>query len=66
MPDQQDVDRQDRDAAHVADRAPTPDEERAADEATGAQDDEERRRVAEHYQEMARTGAEVEGEGKVG
>jgi len=46
-------------AAHDADRPPTPEEEAAVD---GRVADPE---VARHEQEMSRTGAEVEGEGRI-
>jgi hypothetical protein len=46
-------------AAHRADRAPTPDEEAAAEE--GELDPE----VAAHEREMGRIGAEVKGEGQI-
>ena len=45
-----------------ADREPTSDEENKADEVAGDVDVEE---VAEHYEEMAERGANVEGEGKI-
>jgi hypothetical protein len=46
----------------VADRAPTPEEERAADEAAVRVDVDE---VAEHYEEMTELGAKVRGEGQI-
>lgn len=46
--------------APEADRAPTPDEARAADAAARAVDVQ---RVGEHFQDMAATGASVKGEG---
>jgi hypothetical protein len=45
------------------DRMPTPEEERLAEEVAGEVDVDA---VGEHYGEMARTGAEVEGEGRIG
>ena len=45
-----------------ADRMPTPDEERAAERAAGDVDLEE---VGEHYEEMAKKGASVRGEGEI-
>ena len=50
------------DAEHEPDRAPTPDEERAADRNADAADAE----VAEHYDAMLERGAAQEGEGKPG
>jgi hypothetical protein len=49
---------------HQADRAPTPEEERAAErgkEEAGADPTE----VAEHFEEMADIGAHVKGEGEI-
>jgi hypothetical protein len=46
-------------AAHTADRAPTPDEEAAAEGNTLEPG------VSEHEQEMGRIGADVKGEGKI-
>jgi hypothetical protein len=43
---------------HQADRPPTPEEESAAPGQAGAG-------TAEHYEEMAQLGAEVEGEGQI-
>jgi hypothetical protein len=45
------------------DRMPTPEEEQLADEVAGEVDVDA---VGEHYGEMARTGAEIEGEGRIG
>jgi hypothetical protein len=45
-----------------ADRPPTPDEERAAERAA---EDVDLESVAEHYEEAAKTGAEVRGEGQI-
>lgn len=44
------------------DRAPTVDEEAAADEASASVDVD---RVAEHYEEMTELGADVRGEGQI-
>jgi hypothetical protein len=52
------------DVAHQADRAPTPEEDRLADESKeryGGEADE----VAEHEQSMNETGANVKGEGQI-
>ena len=46
-------------AAHTADRAPTPDEEAAAERNTLEPG------VAEHEREMGKIGAEVRGEGEI-
>lgn len=45
-----------------ADRMPTPDEERMADEVAEDVDP----GVGEHYREMSEIGADVEGEGRIG
>lgn len=45
-----------------ADRPPTDDEARAAERAASAVDVDE---VGEHFQEAARTGAEIKGEGEI-
>jgi len=50
---------------HVADRPPTSEEEAAADEQQSQAGAEELRRVAEHYEEMNRIGANVRGEGRI-
>ncbi|MHB1988741.1 MAG: hypothetical protein ACYCSF_12295 [Acidimicrobiales bacterium] len=59
-PDAATAEAEDKDerAAHVADRAPTPEEERVAE--SSDLDPE----VAEHYREAIKTGAEVKGEGE--
>lgn len=44
------------------DRMPTPDEERAAEQAAADVDVDE---VGEHYQDMAQKGADVRGEGEI-
>jgi hypothetical protein len=46
-------------AAHTADRAPTPDEEAAAEGNTLGPD------VSQHEREMGKIGAEVKGEGEI-
>lgn len=46
----------------AADRPPTADEERAAERAA---EDVDLDSVAEHYEEAAKTGAEVQGEGEI-
>jgi hypothetical protein len=49
---------------HTADREPTRSEEAAAE--TGVvESDEERARVAEHYEEMTDLGAHAQGEGRI-
>ena len=48
-------------AAHTADRPPTPEEERAAEEAA----EDVPGSVGEHYEEMIDIGANVKGEGEV-
>lgn len=49
-------------AAHDADRPPTDDEARAAEQALPGSDPDA---VAEHYEEMAERGANVQGEGQI-
>ena len=49
--------------AHAADRSPTPEEEAAA--GGYPESDEERKKVAEHYQEMTDIGANAKGEGRI-
>lgn len=58
---------EDSDAAspHISDRQPTPDEVEAADQEVSTESDEERRRVAAHYKEMADLGVEAKGEGRI-
>ncbi|HLW46026.1 MAG TPA: hypothetical protein VKR78_07395 [Acidimicrobiales bacterium] len=54
------------DAAHEPDRAPTDDEEEAADRAAEElRDSGEEASVARHYEEMARRGVEQKGEGSI-
>jgi hypothetical protein len=48
-------------AAHDADRPPTPEEERVAEEQAAQVDP----GSGEHYREMAERGADVEGEGEI-
>lgn len=55
----QQADERDATAAHRADRPPTPDEERAAE-----QNDLDPK-TAEAYEEMAKRGAQVQGEGQI-
>ncbi len=50
---------------HRADRPPTPEEDAAAESECGASDAEERDRVSEHYERMAKLGANVKGEGQI-
>ena len=50
---------------HAADRQLTASEETAAEQEVLSESDEERRRVAAHYTEMAELGAEAEGEGRI-
>lgn len=53
-------------AQHKADRMPSEEEEAAAERAENElQESGEDREVAAHYEEMARRGAEQEGEGKI-
>jgi hypothetical protein len=49
-------------ARHEADRAPTPEEERAAEEGSSKVDMEE---TSAHYEEMAERGANQKGEGRI-
>ena len=51
--------------AHRADRPPTDDESAAADDHLSDSEKEERRSVAEHYEEMSEIGAEAKGEGRI-
>lgn len=51
--------------AHEADRPPTESEERDAERYLQESDEEERKSVAEHYEEMTEIGAEAKGEGRV-
>ena len=53
------AEREESEAAHRPDRPPTPEEESVAD--ARSVDPE----VREHYEEMAETGAESEGEGRI-
>ena len=52
-------------AAHQADRAPTTDEEAAADRAALRPDRANPADVAEHERDMAERGAHAEGEGRI-
>jgi hypothetical protein len=66
-PDEATLESDDSDAGreHVADRVPTDDEERAADEEFAAEDPQERQDVARHEKEMMEIGANVKGEGEI-
>lgn len=56
-----------QEAAHEPDRAPTSDEELAAERSEEELEESGKDRVvAEHYEEMARRGAEDPGEGRIG
>lgn len=55
----EEAEEQEAHAPHAADRAPTPEEERAAEE------NELDPAVAEHYREAIETGAELKGEGEI-
>lgn len=57
-------DRTEAGAPHVADRAPTEDEERAADEARERFGD-DAESVAEHERSMSQRGASDKGEGRI-
>ncbi len=50
---------------HTADRPPTSKEEAAAEAEYEASDPDERENVAEHYEAMAKLGANVKGEGHI-
>ena len=50
---------------HQADRAPNRAEEEAAEQHLDQTDEQERRSVAEHNEEMAEIGAEEKGEGRI-
>jgi hypothetical protein len=56
--------RADADRDHMADRAPTADEEKAA-EKSRAEFADDAPKVAEHYTEMSELGAHVKGEGEI-
>ncbi|MGB7053637.1 MAG: hypothetical protein WBG41_18885 [Acidimicrobiales bacterium] len=51
--------------AHGADRPPNGSEEKAAERHLDESSEEERRSVAEHYEEMSEIGAEAKGEGRI-
>ncbi len=51
---------------HGAGRPPTEGEEHAADRFIAEQDPEDAERVAGHYEEMRKIGADVKGEGEIG
>jgi hypothetical protein len=48
-----------------ADRLPTDEEAAAADKSFEAEGDDERKNVAEHYDDMAKLGADIKGEGEI-
>lgn len=56
------ADAKDSRSSHEADRPPTESEERAAEEAAT---DVDRESVAENFDDMAKTGADVDGEGAI-
>jgi hypothetical protein len=58
------AERDDAARSHTADRAPTSDEEAAAERSRTAFENDEHS-VAEHYEEMADLGAHVKGEGQI-
>jgi hypothetical protein len=49
----------------TADRPPTSKEDAAAERERGESDADDRRDVAEHYEEMTELGAQVKGEGEI-
>lgn len=51
--------------AHEADRPPSGSEEKAAERNLDETSEEERRSVAEHYEEMSEIGVEAKGEGRI-
>jgi hypothetical protein len=52
-------------AAHTSDRPPTDEESADADREFGSIDEDERRRVAGHEEEMNELGARAKGEGRI-
>jgi hypothetical protein len=60
-----DVAKIDAGRSHSADRPGTDDEERDADEAFAADDDQKRKDVAAHEKEMMEIGAHIKGEGAI-
>ena len=60
----EDEDRTEAGSSHTADRAPTEDEERRADESRERYGD-EAESVSEHERSMGERGANVDGEGRV-
>lgn len=50
---------------HGADRQPTASEEKDAEQSLDEESEEERRKVAQHYEEMSELGAEAKGEGRI-
>jgi hypothetical protein len=63
-PATQEAERREAQQAHVADRAPTADEEDAAERGKKATEADSGS-VAEHFEEMSELGAQVKGEGEV-
>jgi hypothetical protein len=59
------VEKEEAGRAHGADRPPSQSEEKAAERALDESSEEERRSVAEHYEEMSEIGAEAKGEGRI-
>ncbi len=59
------AERADAGHGHQADRAPTDEENAAAEERFSATDDQSRKEVAEHEEEMMEIGAQVKGEGAI-
>jgi hypothetical protein len=53
------------DRAHTADRPATAEESSVADQEAEQEGEDERRQVAEHFQEMNEIGANAKGEGRV-
>jgi hypothetical protein len=51
--------------SHTADRPPTPEEDAAAERERAESDADDRKDVAEHYEDMAELGADVKGEGEI-
>lgn len=51
--------------SHTADRPPTSEEDAAAERERGESDRDDRKDVAEHYEEMTELGAQVKGEGEI-
>lgn len=64
-PATEEADRAEAESSHVADRAPTAEEERLADDSRKRYE-EDADSVAEHERSMNETGAEEKGEGRIG